>query len=79
MSCIVGGAIVTPLMGAVSDVAGSIRVAYIVPMLCFMGVGVYAHRTSSRENDVAQGHSLGQAAPASSGDLKTAMLKNEAP
>lgn len=32
---IVGGAIIPPLMGQISDKTGSIQMAYIVPLLCF--------------------------------------------
>ncbi len=32
---IVGGAIIPPLMGQISDKTGSIQIAYIVPLLCF--------------------------------------------
>ena len=39
---IVGGAVVTPAMGFVSDAAGSVRPALAVPGLCFLGIGWYA-------------------------------------
>ena len=39
---ILGGALLTPLQGVVSDVSGSINVSYIVPLICFVVVLVYA-------------------------------------
>lgn len=39
---IVGGGVFTPIMGLVSDVAGSIALAEIVPALCFVMVFVFA-------------------------------------
>ncbi len=38
---IVGGAAVPPLMGKVADMAG-VAVSYFVPVLCFVGVALYA-------------------------------------
>ena len=38
---IIGGALVTPLMGLVSDAAGSVRVAYTVPMVCFLCMAAF--------------------------------------
>ncbi|MEJ7587392.1 MAG: glucose/galactose MFS transporter, partial [Ferruginibacter sp.] len=35
---IVGGAIIPPIMGQISDQTGSIQVAYIVPLICFVFV-----------------------------------------
>lgn len=64
-------------MGAVSDFVGSIRVAYIIPMLCFVGVFAYSHRASSREDLNVRGR--GQAVQASPGDLKAGMLSDGAP
>ena len=37
---IVGGAIIAPIMGQISDKTGSIQMAYIVPILCF-GIVLY--------------------------------------
>lgn len=39
---IVGGAILTMAMGLLSDLAGTIRVAMLVPALCFVVVALYA-------------------------------------
>lgn len=39
---IIGGAVITPIMGLVSDLAGSIRLALSVPALCFVGIGGFA-------------------------------------
>lgn len=41
--CLVGGAAITPAMGAVSDIA-SIGVAYLVPCGCFLVVALFAVR-----------------------------------
>jgi len=38
---IVGGAIIPPIMGFISDKTGSIQMAYIVPLLCFIPIGYY--------------------------------------
>ncbi len=38
---ILGGALITPLQGKVSDIFG-INIAYLVPMLCFVAVLLYA-------------------------------------
>jgi fucose permease len=77
VSCIVGGAIVTPLMGAVSDSAGSINVAYVVPMTCFAGVGVYSRRASARSVLAARGRVLGEGG--ASAGLKATILGDGAP
>ena len=45
---IIGGALVTPCMGLVSDATGSVRVAYIVPALCFLVVAAYGHTHARR-------------------------------
>jgi len=39
---IIGGAVLTPLMGIVSQVSGSIAVAYLVPMAGYLFVMLYA-------------------------------------
>ncbi len=41
---ILGGALLTMLMGQVSDAFGSIHIAYVVPMLCFAVIVFYAIR-----------------------------------
>jgi len=38
---ILGGAVITALQGQVSDMAGSINLAYWVPLLCFVTIAVY--------------------------------------
>jgi FHS family L-fucose permease-like MFS transporter len=38
---IVGGAIAAPFMGHIADTS-SMRVGFIVPLVCFIGVAVYA-------------------------------------
>jgi len=37
----VGGAAIPPLMGRVADLAG-VAIAYLVPVVCFVGVALYA-------------------------------------
>lgn len=39
---IVGGGIVTPIMGLVSDAAGNIPTAEIIPALCFAIIFIFA-------------------------------------
>ena len=39
---ILGGALITPLQGMVSDATGSINVSYLVPFGCFVVVLLYA-------------------------------------
>jgi MFS transporter, FHS family, L-fucose permease len=39
---IVGGALVTPVMGLLSDASGSLPFAFLVPALCFVGIGAFA-------------------------------------
>jgi FHS family L-fucose permease-like MFS transporter len=41
---IIGGAVLTALMGLISDMAGTINAAMVVPALCFLVVAAYAHR-----------------------------------
>jgi FHS family L-fucose permease-like MFS transporter len=38
---ILGGAILTPCQGLVSDLTGSINLAFLVPLICFVVVGAY--------------------------------------
>ncbi len=40
---IIGGAVLTMAMGLLSDVAGTIHMAMLVPALCFVVVALYAH------------------------------------
>jgi FHS family L-fucose permease-like MFS transporter len=39
---VVGGAVLTPLMGLLSEASGSIAIAYLVPLLAYAGVALYA-------------------------------------
>jgi FHS family L-fucose permease-like MFS transporter len=39
---IVGGAVLTPVMGLVSEASKSIAIAYSVPLLCYVGVALYS-------------------------------------
>lgn len=45
---ILGGALLTPVQGMVSDATGSINVSYIVPLVCFVVVLFYALLVSKR-------------------------------
>ena len=45
---ILGGALITPLQGMVSDASGSINISYIVPLVCFLVVLAYASMCSKR-------------------------------
>lgn len=47
---IVGGAIITPLQGAVLDAAG-VNASYAVPLICFVVIGAYALRARGRGID----------------------------
>ncbi|HKD61888.1 MAG TPA: L-fucose:H+ symporter permease [Terracidiphilus sp.] len=47
---IVGGALIPPLMGRVADVAG-VAVSYAVPVLCFVGVALYAWLGSAPDQE----------------------------
>ncbi len=38
---ILGGAVITSIQGQISDLTGSIHLAYIVPLLCFIVVAFY--------------------------------------
>ena len=38
---IIGGAVVTPLMGLVSDAAGAVRAAYTIPAICFLAMAAF--------------------------------------
>ncbi|NRB47255.1 MAG: L-fucose:H+ symporter permease [Saprospiraceae bacterium] len=45
---ILGGAILTQVMGFVSDASGSIKIAYLVPLLCFGVITYYGFVASKR-------------------------------
>ena len=47
---ILGGALLTPLQGMVSDATGSINVSYIVPLACFLVVLGYAMMCSRKQS-----------------------------
>jgi FHS family L-fucose permease-like MFS transporter len=42
---IVGGALLPPLFGALSDMSGNIQHGYVVPLLCFLVTGWFARAT----------------------------------
>lgn len=39
---IVGGALVTPLQGYISDVSGNVSVSFAVPLVCFFVILIYS-------------------------------------
>ncbi|MEA1887010.1 MAG: L-fucose:H+ symporter permease [Bacteroidota bacterium] len=47
---IVGGAVITALQGQVSDLTGSIHLAYFVPLACFVYIAFYAISNSLKTN-----------------------------
>lgn len=47
---ILGGALLTPVQGMVSDATGSINMSYLVPLACFLVVLVYALMCSKKSN-----------------------------
>ena len=46
---ILGGALLTALQGQVSDATGSINMAYIVPLICFVVIGYYSFYKSQQD------------------------------
>jgi len=38
---ILGGALLTAIQGKVSDITGSINLAYLVPLVCFIFIAYY--------------------------------------
>lgn len=53
---IVGGAIIPPLMGQISDKTGSIQMAYIVPLLCFLVILYFGWKGYKiKENNIGTG------------------------
>lgn len=58
---IIGGGIAPLLMGVISDSTGSIQMAYIVPLVCFIAVlyfGISGHRTTTVQQQVQPQESL---------------------
>lgn len=51
---ILGGALLTPLQGMVSDATGSINVSYIVPLVCFLVVLAYALFAAKGQKPIAK-------------------------
>ncbi|MDX2190379.1 MAG: L-fucose:H+ symporter permease [Bacteroidota bacterium] len=47
---IVGGAVITPIMGLVSDAAGSIQVAFLIPLVCYLYIVFYGFVGSKVKN-----------------------------
>jgi FHS family L-fucose permease-like MFS transporter len=45
---IIGGAVLTAVMGAISDSTGLIRLAMLVPAFCFVVIAFYAHSIGRR-------------------------------
>ncbi|MDF9799903.1 FHS family L-fucose permease-like MFS transporter [Catalinimonas alkaloidigena] len=54
---ILGGAVITSVQGQVSDITGSIHLAYLVPLFCFLVVAVYgrlARRKAKQETQYSR-------------------------
>ncbi len=49
---ILGGAVLTSIQGQVSDLTGSISLAYFVPFLCFLFIAFYAYFKSGKDLSV---------------------------
>jgi FHS family L-fucose permease-like MFS transporter len=47
---IIGGAVLTAMMGKLSDVSGEIRLAMVIPLLCFIIVAAFASRMQKRSS-----------------------------
>jgi MFS transporter, FHS family, L-fucose permease len=50
---IVGGALLPPLFGYISDVTGNIQYGYVVPLVCFIVVLFFANKVSKTNNGIA--------------------------
>jgi len=50
---IIGGAVLTAVMGLISDQSGAIRMAMLVPGACFLAVAAFAYRGRSRREALA--------------------------
>jgi FHS family L-fucose permease-like MFS transporter len=48
---ILGGAVLTPAQGFVSDLYG-VNISYIIPLICFVVVAIYGVKTSKITNPV---------------------------
>jgi len=46
---IVGGAVLTAVQGQLSDLSGSIKIAFIVPLFCFLIVAIYGYFADKHE------------------------------
>lgn len=55
---IIGGAVLTPIMGLIADITGSMHMAILVPAFCFVVIALYAL------SSVRQGAKIGAAAAA---------------
>jgi FHS family L-fucose permease-like MFS transporter len=51
---IVGGAIIPPVMGQISDKTGSIQMAYIVPLTCFFFIFYFGYKGYKTNTEVVQ-------------------------
>lgn len=54
---ILGGALITPLQGMVSDATGSINTSFVVPLVCFVVVFCYALFVVRNEKVLSDAHS----------------------
>ena len=53
---IVGGAIIPPVMGQVSDMTGNIQLAYFVPAVCFAVIAFFGYKFRNLSATVQSGH-----------------------
>ena len=51
---ILGGAVITAIQGKVSDLTGSINIAYVVPLLCFLIIAFYGGFIRHQNKRIAQ-------------------------
>lgn len=51
---ILGGAVLTSVQGQVSDITGSINLAYFVPFLCFLFIAFYAYFKSGKRLSITK-------------------------
>jgi FHS family L-fucose permease-like MFS transporter len=51
---ILGGAVITFIQGQISDLTGSILLAYLVPAACFIVVLIYSLRAKKLASDLVE-------------------------
>ncbi len=55
---ILGGAVLTAVMGQVSDLSGNIHLSFIVPLFCFIVVAIYGKISTNKKYDVSEVESV---------------------